>query len=154
MGNDTDPNNNIDPTSVTLVNPPAGSTLSPDGKTLTVPGEGTWTVDPTTGDITFTPEDGFVGDPTPISYTVSDTTGNTSEPASVTVDYPQDPPVATDDTATAPSTGTPVTISVLDNDTDPNNNIDPTSVTLVNPPAGSTLSPDGKTLTVPGEGTW
>nr|WP_265090128.1 hypothetical protein [Psychrobacter fjordensis] len=40
-----------------------------------VAGEGTWSVDGTTGAITFTPEAGFTGDPTPISYTVDDNTG-------------------------------------------------------------------------------
>uniref|UniRef100_UPI001D12206B Ig-like domain-containing protein n=1 Tax=Psychrobacter fjordensis TaxID=664424 RepID=UPI001D12206B len=39
--------------------------------------------------ITFTPEAGFTGDPTPISYTVDDNTGETSNEATVTIDYPQ-----------------------------------------------------------------
>ncbi|WP_265090120.1 Ig-like domain-containing protein [Psychrobacter fjordensis] len=47
--------------------------------------EGTWSV----GAITFTPEAGFTGDPTPISYTVDDNTGETSNEATVTIDYPQ-----------------------------------------------------------------
>ena len=81
LGNDTDANNDIDPTTVQIV----GST---DGKTLVVNGEGTWTVNPTTGKITFTPEASFKGDPTPISYTVKDSTGLVSNPATVTVDYP------------------------------------------------------------------
>ena len=81
LGNDTDANNDIDPTTVQIV----GST---DGKTLVVAGEGTWTVDPVTGNITFTPEASFKGDPTPISYTVKDSTGLVSNPATVTVDYP------------------------------------------------------------------
>ena len=41
-----------------------------DNDSLTIPNEGTWTVDPTTGDITFTPDAGFTGDPTPIRYTL------------------------------------------------------------------------------------
>ncbi|WP_076585751.1 DUF7507 domain-containing protein [Solilutibacter tolerans] len=154
VGNDTDPNNNLDPTTVVMVNPPAGSTLSADGKTLTVPGEGTWSVNPTTGAITFTPVSTFFGDPTPISYTVADTTGLVSNVATVTVDYPQDAPVANNDSATNGTPGTATTLNVVGNDTDPNNNLDPTTVVMVNPPAGSTLSADGKTLTVPGEGTW
>ena len=36
--------------------------------TLVVPGEGTWTVDPVTGEVTFVPEDGFEGDPTPVKF--------------------------------------------------------------------------------------
>ncbi|HIP61213.1 MAG TPA: hypothetical protein EYG98_01510, partial [Sulfurovum sp.] len=34
----------------------------------------------------------FTGDPTPITYTVADEEGTVSEPATVTVDYPQDDP--------------------------------------------------------------
>ncbi|MEM7769906.1 MAG: DUF4347 domain-containing protein [Cyanobacteria bacterium P01_A01_bin.37] len=58
--------------------------------TLVVPGEGTWTVNPTTGEVTFAPEAGFTGDPTPISYTVDDNDGLTSTSASITVDYDND----------------------------------------------------------------
>ncbi|WP_406947844.1 Ig-like domain-containing protein [Psychrobacter fjordensis] len=49
--------------------------MAADGKSVIVAGEGTWSVDGTTGAITFTPEAGFTGDPTPISYTVDDNTG-------------------------------------------------------------------------------
>ena len=62
--------------------------------TLSVPGEVVWTVNPTTGALTFTPQDGFEGDPTPVDYEVTDTTGDTVG-ATVTVTYV---PAATDDT--------------------------------------------------------
>ncbi|MBK1646966.1 hypothetical protein CKO25_20575, partial [Thiocapsa imhoffii] len=77
----------LDRTTVTLVDPPAGSELSADGKTLVVPGEGTWTVDPTTGVITFRPEAGFLGDPTPVYYRIDDSAGVTSNRATVIVTY-------------------------------------------------------------------
>ena len=35
--------------------------------------------------VTFTPQAGYTGDPTPIQYTVQDAQGNTSNPATVTV---------------------------------------------------------------------
>jgi uncharacterized repeat protein (TIGR01451 family) len=55
---------------------------------LVVPGEGTWAYDPITGDLTFSPEAGFVDDPTPITYTITETlTGLTSNIATVTVLY-------------------------------------------------------------------
>ncbi len=57
------------------------------GDPLVVGGEGTWTVNPTTGAITFTPEMGYSGNPTPINYTVMDDDGNTSNQALVTVEY-------------------------------------------------------------------
>ncbi|WP_226470547.1 Ig-like domain-containing protein, partial [Luteimonas panaciterrae] len=79
LGNDTDPDNNIDPGTVVIVGAPG------DGKTLVVPGEGTWQVNPD-GTITFTPEEDFVGTTTPIEYTVSDTTGLKSNPAQVSVE--------------------------------------------------------------------
>jgi hypothetical protein len=41
----------------------------------------------TTGAITFTPEAGFTGNPTPIAYTVDDDQGNTSNSAIVTITY-------------------------------------------------------------------
>jgi len=50
-------------------------------------GEGVWVVDPATGDVTFTPDSGFLGDPTPVQYTVSDSTGLTSNIATLTITY-------------------------------------------------------------------
>ncbi len=55
---------------------------------LTVPGEGEWTVNTTTGEIIFTPLPGFTGNPTPITYTVDDANGR-SATATVTVTYPR-----------------------------------------------------------------
>ena len=46
---------------------PVGTTVSTDGKTLTVPNEGVWEVD-NNGIATFTPESTFMDDPTPPSY--------------------------------------------------------------------------------------
>ena len=93
----------VDSTTVIIVNPPAGSTLSPDGKTLTVPGQGVWTVNPVNGAVTFTPEPGFMGVPSPISYTVEDALGNVSVPATVTLTALQ----ATLSVVINPVTGTP-----------------------------------------------
>ena len=57
LGNDADPDGTLDPTTVALTDPAATDTNG-DGfpDTLVVAGEGTWTVDPTTGEVTFTPE--------------------------------------------------------------------------------------------------
>jgi hypothetical protein len=53
--------------------------LSEDGKSLIVPGEGTWTVN-TDGTITYRSEAGTQSvNPAPISYSVQDTSGNLIE---------------------------------------------------------------------------
>gem|GEM_PF-5673038 len=81
----------LDPTSVIISvdegDYPAGSSLSGDGKTFTVDGQGEWTVDATTGAITFTPDAGFTGNPTPIRYRVTDNDGIVSNTANVTITY-------------------------------------------------------------------
>ena len=118
------------------------------GDPLVVPGEGTWTVNPTTGAITFTPQAGFTGDPTPIRYTVKDNDGNESAPAKVTVDYLQIPPVAANDESRANPAG-PVSLGILGNDTDANGDLDPATVDL------DPASPGRQTsLTVTGQGVW
>ncbi len=129
---------------------PAGSALSPDGRTLTVPGEGVHTVDPTTGIVSFDPETAFVDTTSPVTYTVLDQANNqASSTYTVTVDAIT--PTAADDGAKAAS-GDPVTVDVLDNDTagHPSAPLVPSSVVLTDPDA--TLG--GTRLVVPGEGEW
>ncbi|WP_341366143.1 isopeptide-forming domain-containing fimbrial protein [Yoonia sp. BS5-3] len=88
LDNDTVGDTDLDPTSVvfTLTGLPADATLSDDGKTLTVPGEGVWTVDDD-GLVSFDPEDDFEQNPTPPSYTVDDEDGDTSNEATITLIY-------------------------------------------------------------------
>ncbi|WAC66827.1 LPXTG cell wall anchor domain-containing protein [Agrococcus sp. SL85] len=135
----------LDPASVAIIDPATGEPLAA-GQELVVPGEGTWTVDPATGAITFTPEAGFEGDPTPIEYQVSDGSGDTDR-ATVTVGYL---PVAADDAATAETIGQPVTVDVLAND---RGDLDPATVAIIDPATGERL-PAGQELVVPGQGTW
>ncbi|MCK4442176.1 MAG: hypothetical protein KAU90_09210, partial [Sulfurovaceae bacterium] len=82
LGNDTDTENDILPTTVKIMD---GTNPVTE---LVVPNEGTWSVDPITGAITFTPLSTFIGDPTPIMYTVTDKTTLISNTAKVTIDYP------------------------------------------------------------------
>ncbi|TPW78003.1 Ig-like domain-containing protein [Schumannella soli] len=107
---------------------------------LQVPNQGTWTVN-SAGQVVFTPVDGFEGDPSSVTYRVTDTSGLTSD-ATVTVTYK---PVAVADTADAPGLGLKTKVDVLAND---RGVIDPASVTIVGAPG------DGKTLVVDGQGTW
>lgn len=141
LANDTTGDSTV-PSTVQIVGTPG------PGVSLVVPGEGTWSINTSTGAITFTPEPGFTGDPTPIQYTVKDNDGNTSNPALVTIDYVQSPPVAANDHSPSNPPGS-VTINVIGNDTDPNNDIDPSTVDL----DPSTPGQD-TTLVVPGEGVW
>lgn len=158
--NDSDADGTLDPTTV-LFEPAPGSTLSADGKTLTVPGQGIWTINPTTGLISFTPNSGFTGTPTPVAYTVKDNEGLRSNAGTVTINYTNSsndilPPVAADDSFTV-SVGAEGIINPLANDSDADGTLDAATVTFVGletPIPGSTLSTNGKTLTVPNEGTW
>ena len=83
--------NPLDPTSVVIID-----TNGNEVTQFVIPDEGVWEVDTSTGDITFTPELGFRGDPTAIRYTVADDEGDVSNQATVNIDYPQGSPQATD----------------------------------------------------------
>jgi uncharacterized repeat protein (TIGR01451 family) len=85
LADDSDPESNIDPTTVQLIDPATDAPVTE----LTVDGEGHWQVDPASGDITFTPAAGFVGSPAPMQYLVSDTTGLVSNRSVVTLNYEQ-----------------------------------------------------------------
>jgi uncharacterized repeat protein (TIGR01451 family) len=98
LGNDR---GSLDPTTVRLVDPADGAFVT----RLVVAGEGTWTVDGTTGAITFTPQAGFTGDPTPVGYRVSDLAGNITA-AQVLVTYG---PVVVPAAAAAP--GAPLAVT-------------------------------------------
>ena len=95
-------------------------------------GEGSWNVDADTGAISFTPEAGFTADPTPISYSVEDINGLVSNEATVTIDYPQTAPVAQNDVGVGPLNA-PVTVDILNNDSDAEGDLDPTTVKLIDP---------------------
>ena len=122
--NDTDVDGNLDETSVTVVTPPTN---------------GTATVDPVTGEITYTPNPDFHGTDT-LVYSICDTgTPVLCDTAVVviTVNPVNDAPVANDDTATTDE-DTPVVIDVPSNDTDADGNLDEASVTVVTPPTNGT----------------
>jgi hypothetical protein len=71
---------------VTLIAPQNG-VLNADGS-VSVIGEGRWSYDKDTGILTFTPDDGFAGNPTPIKYTITEiSTGLISRPSTVRVLY-------------------------------------------------------------------
>ena len=113
--------------------------------TFNAPGEGTWAVNPSTGDITFTPLSTFKLDPTPIDYKLTEISTGLSDTTKVKIDYV---PKAVNDTSNF--AGSPVTVSVTGNDT-LGDTVDPTTVKLIDP-ANPTVP--ATSVTIPGEGTW
>jgi LPXTG-motif cell wall-anchored protein len=136
----------LDPTSV-LLRDPATGTFS---KSVTIPGEGTYTVDPVTGRVTFDPLTGFTGAATPIVYSVTATDRSTSS-STISITVTPIIPVAVKNTATTP-VDTNVVIPLLANDTPGATSapLDPTSVLLKDPATGTF----GTTVAIPGEGTY
>lgn len=125
LANDSDPDGNV----VTVIDALAGV-----GGTVTF----------TASDVTFTPNAGFSGTGT-FSYTISDGLATATGSVSVTVAPAANvAPVANADSANTNS-GTPVTISVLANDTDANG--DALTVTGVTNPVQGTATTNGTTVT-------
>ncbi|MBG5884211.1 tandem-95 repeat protein, partial [Providencia alcalifaciens] len=88
------------------------------------------------GKLVYQPNKGEVGTDT-ITYTVTDKNGNVSEDATITINIDA-PPVANDDSAKA-NKATPVELDVLDNDTDLDGDIDPTTLEVVGEPTKGTV---------------
>ncbi|MEI8049268.1 MAG: Ig-like domain-containing protein [Bacteroidota bacterium] len=84
--------------------------------TLIVSGQGTWTYNPLTGDLTFDPQAGFSTDPTPIVYTLTEISTGLSDNATVTITYTEQPPIANDDNSFNNPAGAVVTLNILTND--------------------------------------
>ena len=128
LGNDTDVDDGLDPASVTVTSGPAnGSTsVNPDGS------------------IDYTPDADFSGTDS-FTYEVCDLAGLCdTATVTITVNEVNDGPTAADDTDSTDE-DTTVTVAVLGNDSDPDDGLDPVSVTVTGAPAnGSTsVNPDG-----------
>ncbi|MEM7254236.1 MAG: DUF4347 domain-containing protein, partial [Pseudomonadota bacterium] len=132
----------LDPASVLLTNS-SGGVLSPDAKTLTIAGEGTWTV-LGTGAVRFTPQSGFTGTPSVVSYTVADVEGNRSSEATITLSD-STAPLAENDTAAFAGSAVTVAVDANDGNGEP---LNLSSVQIVGTPN------PGDSLVVAGEGTW
>jgi len=97
--------------------------------TLNVPGQGTWSYQATNGILSFTPIPGFINNPTPITYSLTEIGNGRSDTATVTFKYIQ-PPILRDDQSIDNNPGI-VSINILNND-------------LTG--SGTTLSKDGITV--------
>lgn len=113
LGNDSD----VDGDALT-----AGVTNNPANGSLALNGDGSFN---------YTPNAGFAGNDS-FTYQASDGIGTASATVTIAV-LANRPPVAVDDTVSTPR-NTALTINVLANDSDPDGNLLPATVTIVTPP--------------------
>ncbi|HLO42937.1 MAG TPA: Ig-like domain-containing protein, partial [Leadbetterella sp.] len=83
---------------------------------ITIPGEGIWSYNPINGELTFAPEVGFINNPNPINYILTELVTGLTDTARVLVFYDQVPPVAINDQSLNNTSGTSVDINILTND--------------------------------------
>ena len=136
-----DPSNDLDATTVAIDHPDYNVVT----RSLSVPGEGTWSVDAVTGAITVIPQPGFRGEPAPISYTVSDDDENVARSAELAIGH-HPLPVAVADESFDNELEATVTVDVLANDL--SDRLEPDSVRILG------ADPLTGELVVSSEGTW
>ena len=126
IANDTDNDGIIDLSTLTIISVPSNGTA----------------VSNTDGSIRYTPDSGYLGIDT-FTYTIDDDSGATSNEATVTVTItlPNQPPVAVDDNMYT-NEATPVTIKVINNDSDADGTLDLSTLTIINVPANGTAEAD------------
>ena len=161
LTNDTTPltasgtTSSLVPSTIRLCNPttsqvPPNCTVAP-GSTVTVANVGVYSVS-NAGEITFTPETGYTGTPTPLAYQVADGNGNVGD-STYTPTITSTTPVAMNDVSSA-AYDTNQTINILTNDYSGTlSNIDPTTVKICTTVTAASEC-NGTSLTVPNEGTY
>lgn len=92
--------------SQTCIVDPADATCK---ASVTIPGEGVWTANPTTGALTFTPGNGYSGTTTPVTYQITETATGRTVTSTATAEIGAAPPATTTRAASAP---TPASISL------------------------------------------
>ena len=161
LTNDTTPltaagtTSNLVASTIRLCNPttsqvPPNCTVAP-GSTVTIANVGVYSVS-NAGEITFTPETGYTGTPTPLAYQVADGNGNVGD-STYTPTITSTTPVAMNDVSSA-AYDTNQTINILTNDYSGTlSNIDPTTVKICTTVTAASEC-NGTSLTVPNEGTY
>ena len=107
-GNDSDADGAINLTTVLLIDPADNAKKT----AVTIPNQGTYTVNATTGQVTFTPLPAFAGKTTPLAYSIKDNFGTESVSALINISIK---PIGVADADVAPI-NTPVTTTVKSND--------------------------------------
>jgi hypothetical protein len=142
-------------TPITVI--PAANDSDPDGDSITVTGitpaaNGTAVLNGD-GTVTYTPDAGFIGTDT-ITYTLSD--GTATDTATITVTVTDDdniPPTAFDDSGTT-EVGTPVIVTPLSNDVDPDGDDALLTISSITQPlnGAAVLNADGTVTYTPDAG--
>lgn len=137
---------------------PEGSKVSEGGKRLTVPGEGTWSVDDAALTVAFTPVSASVTAPTPVRVTMRGLYADNTTTARLRVQYTSTSPIPRADRLRGVP-GRPVTADLLANDT-PGSAALPLDASSVRLRSIAAIDVDGKDdargrrLVMPGEGVY
>ena len=113
-------------------------------QSYTVIGEGTWIVNPTTGQASFTPIASFKLDPTPIIYKLTELATGKSDTAKLIAEYV---PLAVNDVVGFANDTVNIYVLLNDNAGDI---VVPSTVKLIDPISGNPVN----SVIVAGEGTW
>jgi hypothetical protein len=125
LGNDSDSDGTLDPSTIMITNDPSlGNIIDIDNET---------------GEITYEPDTEDSGEDS-FTYTVEDDDGATSNEATVTISIQavNDAPLAVDDDESVDEDAT-LFIDILNNDSDVDSNIEPSSVSITNEPSNGTI---------------
>ena len=146
------------PTSVKLCDPttnPAQSAPNCTATSVTIAGQGTYGVDPTTGVVTFTPLSTFTGTATPVTYQAL---GPSNEVATSTYTPTVIPLPSASPLSKVGPANTPQSFNVMNSvTTPPGTSILSSSLKLCDPtttPAQTVPNCSATTVTIPGEGTY
>lgn len=137
---------------------PAGATVSADGLTLTMPGEGVWTIDLTSRSALFVPAKGATASPTPVAYAAHGLYADSSAEALLMVQTADAPPTARPDELRG-RPGQRLQLDLLANDTPGATSIalDPATARISSPVADHVpqlSDATGRRLVIPGEGVY
>ena len=143
--NDSDSDGTLDLSTIDI------DPATPGQQTTLTTTEGDWSINTTTGELSFVPAVGFAGTAT-ISYTINDNDGATSNEALITFNVTTEPstPVANDDSFTTDE-DTELTGNVLSNDTEADG--DPIVAAIITTTTNGSLivNVDGSFIYVPNE---